>query len=52
VYVILAEPLTVAAPANAEVATRELARAVTPAFFQVFVFSPLFLIIIIKPTNV
>jgi hypothetical protein len=40
VYVKLAAPLTVTAPANAEVATREPARAVTPAFFQVFIFYP------------
>jgi hypothetical protein len=50
VYVNVALPLTVIAPANAEVATRDPARAVTPAFFQVFIFSPIcLLIIIIKP---
>jgi hypothetical protein len=50
VYVKLAVPLTVIAPENAEVATREPARAVSPAFFQVFIFSPIcLLIIIIKP---
>jgi hypothetical protein len=34
VYVKLAVPLTVTAPAKAEVATNEPARAVKPAFFQ------------------
>ena len=40
VYVKLAVPVTDTAPANAEVATKEPAKAVNPAFFQFFIFSP------------